>query len=206
MRCQHCGAIGGEDDHRCLSCGRVMQGTVVAAPASYIAAPPAISPAVLFEQELSKASEKDPDSPRPIGRVAPPMRRVTAAAMDISMVILGFGVFAATARFVGSAFDPGDVLWIVLPASLTFIALFYGLLWAMARRETAGMHWTRMQLVRFDGSPLDDRNRAIRFASVWLSYCSGGLGLLWALADEENLTFHDRISETYPAVLVTQRR
>ena len=122
------------------------------------------------------------------------------------MVILGFGVFLATAQFVGSSLGEGEVLWIVLPASLTLISLFYGLLWAMARRETAGMQWTRLQLVTFDGSPLQSRDRAIRFASVWLSYCSAGLGLLWALADEESLTFHDHISETYPVVLSTRRK
>lgn len=133
------------------------------------------------------------------GRVAPPMRRLTAGAMDVSMVLLGFGVFAVTARFSGSAFGGGRAGWVVLALSLFLISLFYGLLWAMARRETAGMHWTQLHLVTFDGSPLDGRNRAVRFVSAWLSYCSGGLGLLWALADEENLAFHDHISKTYPA-------
>jgi uncharacterized RDD family membrane protein YckC len=197
MRCQHCNFINGEDDHRCLNCGRIMQGSVVAAPGSYIgAAPPQV---VGNSSSLSNA-------PRYEGRVAPPMRRVTAAAMDGSMVVLGFGTFGATAWFAGSQFGRGDLLWITTLAALTLISLFYGVLWAMARRETAGMHWTHLQLVAFDGSRLDDHSRAIRFASVWLSYCSAGLGLLWALADEENLTFHDHISETYPAVSVSQRR
>jgi uncharacterized RDD family membrane protein YckC len=133
------------------------------------------------------------------GRVAPPVRRMTAGAMDVSMVLLGFGVFTATARFGGSAFGSGKAIWILLAVSLILISLFYGLLWAIARRETAGMHWTHLHLVTFDGSPLDGRNRTIRFVSAWLSYCSGGLGLLWALADEENLAFHDHISKTYPA-------
>jgi hypothetical protein len=34
--------------------------------------------------------------------------------------------------------------------------------------------------------------------AAWLSYCTGGLGLLWAFADEDNLALHDRISETFP--------
>src|SRR5882724_8044253 len=38
MHCQHCGMINGEDDHRCLRCGRRMTGTAVAAPTSYIGA------------------------------------------------------------------------------------------------------------------------------------------------------------------------
>lgn len=158
-------------------------------------------------------------------RVAPPMRRLTAGAMDVAMVLLGFGVFAASARIAaslmstetadglhGSGFGVGNAVWITLAVSLIFLSLFYGLVWALAMRETAGMNWTQLHLVTFDGSPLDGRNRTIRFISAWLSYCSGGLGLLWALADEENLAFHDHISRTFPAemgsarVLVGQRR
>jgi len=159
------------------------------------------------------------------GRVAPPARRVTAGAMDVSMVLIGFGIFIGGAKIAaaylassasvevqGSGFGSGKAGWIALAVSLILISLFYGLLWAMASRETAGMNWTQLQLVTFDGSPLDGRNRAIRFIAAWLSCCSGGLGLLWALADEENLAFHDHISKTYPAekgssrVLVKERR
>src|SRR3954464_3462166 len=35
MQCKFCGFANGEDDHRCLRCGRRMPGMVVAAPASY---------------------------------------------------------------------------------------------------------------------------------------------------------------------------
>jgi uncharacterized RDD family membrane protein YckC len=147
------------------------------------------------------------------GRVAPPMRRLTAGAMDVTMVLLGFGAFATGVRLAGSylggihgsGFGAGKTVWITLSLSLILISAFYGLVWALAKRETAGMNWTQLQLVTFDGSPLDGRNRAVRFAAAWLSYCSGGLGLLWALADEENLAFHDHISKTYPAERTTSR-
>jgi uncharacterized RDD family membrane protein YckC len=270
MHCQHCNSINGEDDHRCLRCGRRLTGFAIAAPTSYIGAnalavaampaperdsemfpqraegpeqPPLFPapPAALHKVIPFPAQQKQPRSsskrggPPPgqgnldfrpdhsqgerilatgvpaqvygDGRVAPPVRRMTAGAMDVSMVLLGFGAFVGAAKFSGSylaantpgVFGTGKAMWITLAAALFFLSLFYGLLWAMARRETAGMNWTQLQLVTFDGSPLDGRNRAIRFASAWLSYCSGGLGLLWALADEENLAFHDHISKTYPA-------
>ena len=133
--------------------------------------------------------------------------------MDVAMVLLGFGTFAGSVRITGaylggiqgSGFGAGKAVWITLALSLILISVFYGLVWAMAKRETAGMNWTQLQLVTFDGSPLDGRNRAIRFAAAWLSYCSGGLGLLWALADEENLAFHDHISKTYPAERTSSR-
>jgi uncharacterized RDD family membrane protein YckC len=159
------------------------------------------------------------------GHVAPPMRRLMAGAMDVSMVLLGFGAFAGAARIAGiylassaaagevpgAGFGTGKALWITMAAAMVLISLLYGLIFAIARRETSGMNWTQLQLVTFDGSSLEGRDRAIRFVSAWLSYCSGGLGLLWALADEENLTFHDHISKTYPAekgssrILVRQR-
>lgn len=142
------------------------------------------------------------------------MRRVTAGAMDAAMVVLGFGLFAISAHFAGpllgagssAAFGSGKSLFITLAAAMIFISLFYGLLWTLARRETAGMRWTQLRLVTFDGSALDGRDRAVRFVASWLSYCSGGLGLLWALADEESLAFHDHISKTYPTELRTTPR
>jgi uncharacterized RDD family membrane protein YckC len=78
--------------------------------------------------------------------------------------------------------------------------MLYGLIWAIAGRETAGMRWTDLQLITFDGFPVDGRSRASRVASTWLSFCSGGLGVLWAVADEENLTWHDHISKTFPTI------
>ena len=74
------------------------------------------------------------------------------------------------------------------------------------------MHFADLQLITFDGFPLDARSRALRFVSTWLSFCSGGVGLLWAVADEENLTWHDHISKTFPTIrevpgtFVRQRR
>ena len=147
------------------------------------------------------------------------MRRFTAGAMDAAMVLIGFGVFAASVKIAGPiaasylthgtmhtvSFGAGKTLLGVLAGSLILIALLYGLVWALARRETAGMNWTHLQLVTFDGMPLDGQNRMVRFVSAWLSYCSGGLGLLWALADEENLAFHDHISKTFPAEKFSSR-
>jgi hypothetical protein len=65
------------------------------------------------------------------------------------------------------------------------------------------MHWTDLQLITFDGFPVDARSRAARVASTWLSFCSGGLGLVWALADEETLTWQDHISKTFPTIRET---
>jgi uncharacterized RDD family membrane protein YckC len=126
------------------------------------------------------------------------MRRVAAAVIDCVIVILGFGTFFGTACIFGSAFASGQQVWITFAVCLALLSMFYGLIWAVAMRETPGMNCVGLRLVTFDGSPVSGRIRAIRFVSAWLGYATGGLGLLWALADAESLAFHDLASKTYP--------
>ncbi len=144
--------------------------------------------------------------------VATPTHRLVASAIDGALILFGFGVLVSMFEVLGGSFGAGKMQWIGLAATLALVSMFYGLIWAIAGRETAGMHFTDLQLITFDGFQLDARSRALRFASTWLSFCSGGLGLLWAVADEENLTWHDHISKTFPTIrevpgtFVKQRR
>jgi len=144
--------------------------------------------------------------------VATPTHRAVASAIDAAVILIGFGLLLGTFSLLGGSFGAGRMRWIGMSATLALVTMLYGLIWAIAGRETAGMHFTDLQLITFDGFPLDSRSRALRFASAWLSFCSGGLGLLWAVADEENLTWHDHISKTFPTIrevpgtFVKQRR
>jgi len=79
------------------------------------------------------------------------------------------------------------------------LAMFYGLLWIWAGRETLGMRWTGLRLIDFDGFPASRRSRILRVLGACLGYCAGGIGLLWALVDEEKLAWHDHMSKTFPA-------
>jgi uncharacterized RDD family membrane protein YckC len=317
MHCKHCGFANGEDDHRCLRCGRRLSGVVIAAPPGYsganalaqgvalsgdtteeflaarnaallpgqqplfasysntdVAPPVGLAPNVipfdrLQRQALNRvaapapgtrtappqpATRKSPVSdprtaprasqtaggtakmdtlfpkgPQPArqetldfipgiaskGRklktdvdaqvfcdqpVATPTHRCVASAIDAAMITLGFGVVVITFQSLGGSFGQGKMLWIGMGAVLALVSMLYGLIWAIAGRETPGMHFADLQLITFDGFPLDPRSRALRFASTWLSFCSGGVGLLWAVADEENLTWHDHISKTFPTI------
>jgi uncharacterized RDD family membrane protein YckC len=132
--------------------------------------------------------------------VATPTHRVVACMIDGAIVLFGYGLLLGLFELLGGSLGHGNSLWIAMGAVLALVAMLYGLMWAIAGRETAGMHLTDLQLITFDGFPLDPRSRVLRFASTWLSFCSGGLGLLWALADEENLTWHDHISNTFPTI------
>jgi uncharacterized RDD family membrane protein YckC len=295
MHCKHCGFVNGEDDHRCLRCGRRIAGVVIAAPPGYSGAN-ALAPTLMLSEDTAefqaltiqtparhnvqptlfvnppkniipfdrreRQAVPKAEAPQPMvpqqaaqqqriqvrkpaapsdmqGRldfvpvstqkirklktdvdaqvfcdqpVATPTHRLVASAIDGSLILFGFGVLVTMVEMLGGSFGAGELQWIGLAATLGLVSMFYGLIWAIAGRETAGMQYTDLQLITFDGFQLDARSRALRFASTWLSFCSGGLGLLWAVADEESLTWHDHISKTFPTfrevpgTFVKQRR
>jgi uncharacterized RDD family membrane protein YckC len=129
--------------------------------------------------------------------VATPMHRSVAAILDAAMIFIGCGMFLAIFQFFGGNLHLDKFDAIILACSLVLITLFYGFLFAMAGRETAGQHWTDLRLINFDGFPPEGSSRALRFAGSWLSFCAFGIGLLWALLDEECLTWHDHMSKTF---------
>jgi len=295
MHCKHCGYVNGDDDHRCLRCGRRLSGTVVAAPPGYVGAN-ALAPALVMSDDTAefppvrngapaqsglfgnttstgsfsgfapavpanvipfdrlqkdhaapaapprpqtKAAPGAPPPPQPriqarkspppdlqgtldfvpaaVGKsrklktdveaqvfcdrpVATPTHRFVASAIDGAIVLFGFGLLVTLYELLGGRLGPGKFFWVALASTFALVAMLYGLIWSIAGRETAGMRLTDLQLITFDGFEVDPRSRALRFAASWLSFCSGGLGLLWAVADEENLTWHDHISKTFPTI------
>jgi hypothetical protein len=52
-------------------------------------------------------------------------------------------------------------------------------------------------LITFDGGPARRQARRGRSVAMALSTLSLGLGLVWALLDEDTLCWHDRITRTY---------
>jgi uncharacterized RDD family membrane protein YckC len=132
--------------------------------------------------------------------VAPLLHRAIASGLDAAMILTGFGFFLATVRLLGGKLFLNQPTFMVLIASLVAISLLYGVLWMLAGRQTPGMRWTRLHLINFDGLPPEGRQRGIRFLGTCLSFCALGVGLLWAMFDEEGLTWHDHISQTFPTV------
>jgi uncharacterized RDD family membrane protein YckC len=130
--------------------------------------------------------------------VALPTHRIIAAAFDASMVLIAAGIF------LGVFFLSGGMLILsrenapFLLGVAAVLALFYRTLWCLANGDTPGARFAGLRLVDFDGRPPNREQRGLRQAASLLSLLSAGLGLVWALIDEENLTWHDHISKTFP--------
>jgi uncharacterized RDD family membrane protein YckC len=129
--------------------------------------------------------------------VATPAHRACAAALDWSMVLLGYGLFLAVFYYMGGQFALTKTTVSVFAAMFGLIGFTYGLCFSFAGTETPGMRWTELRLITFDGFPPDRKQRMARFFGASISR-STLLGLLWSLADEESLAWQDHISRTFP--------
>jgi uncharacterized RDD family membrane protein YckC len=137
--------------------------------------------------------------------VATPKHRVIAAAIDGGMIFIAFGLFLFAFHLMGGMFRFNRQTIPFFIGAFGTLAMFYGLLWIWADRQTVGMRWTGLRLIDFDGFPADRRARSLRAIGACLSLCAGGLGLLWALADEEKLAWHDHMSKTFPTLEESNR-
>lgn len=137
--------------------------------------------------------------------VATPKHRAIAAAIDGGMIFTGFGLFLFAFHLMGGMFRLNRQTLPFFIGVFGTLAMFYGLLWIWADRQTVGMRCTGLRLIDFDGFPADRRARILRGIGACLSFCAGGVGLLWALADEEKLAWHDHMSKTFPTVEESNR-
>jgi uncharacterized RDD family membrane protein YckC len=90
----------------------------------------------------------------------------------------------------------------VAGAGVLLIALMwsaYQYLLLVYSGTTPGLKLAKLELHRFDGSPVPLRLRRWRVLTSFLSGLSLGLGYAWCFLDEDRLCWHDRITRTYMA-------
>ena len=130
--------------------------------------------------------------------VALPAHRLIAAAVDVSLVLVAVGLFFGVFYLLGGELSVTRENLPVFAGVTAVIALFYRVLWCLGNGDSLGMSFAGLHTVDFDGRRPNRRKRAVRQVASLLSLISAGLGLIWALVDEENLTWHDHISKTFP--------
>jgi uncharacterized RDD family membrane protein YckC len=133
--------------------------------------------------------------------VAPPALRAQAAIIDSAIVGLAGGIVAALFAFAGVRIPLQKSMLPFLAAAVITIPLFYKLLWTCMGRDSIGMQRAGLQLVDFDGRLPSQARRYQRLLGSLLSVLAAGVGIVWAVVDEDGLTWHDHISSTFPTIL-----
>jgi uncharacterized RDD family membrane protein YckC len=133
--------------------------------------------------------------------VAPIGSRVLAAVVDGSLILAGFvsiGFLAAHSFPHPPAGKAADVLGV---AALVIIGILYYAIFFALPVSTPGMMYAGIGLCTFnDLSPTRAQLRR-RLGAMLLSLLPVGLGVVWALFDDDHLSWHDRFSQTYPRKL-----
>lgn len=132
--------------------------------------------------------------------VALTAQRIVAAAIDVLVPLAGFAMFAIAFRTTAGSVDLDAKTLPFFGAAAGILAVFYRLVCCLGNMDTPGTQWAGMRLLDFDGRLPSRHARMRRMAGGFLSVVSVGLGLLWALFDEEKLTWHDHMSGTFPTI------
>jgi len=164
-------------------------------------------PATPEHMEITAQPELDfdpsADEPMVSARLVPVARlgeRVRAGVLDAAFVAITCGAFLLMFSYlIGSggelAFD--KVAAAVYGATFFLIYGLYFTLFTALGGATPGMLLSELHVVGFDGNAATPRQLLWRSFGYLVSAPVALLGFLWALWDEDQLTWHDRISQTY---------
>ena len=124
-------------------------------------------------------------------------RRLMALSVDSAIIA---GTLVAVAAFV---LDKATVLPSVhsmeqiAAGALALIFALYMMLFYAVAPLTPGMKYAGIRVCTFDGLMPTRAQRWNRLGAMLLSVLPAGLGLAWSLFDDDNLSWHDRLSKTY---------
>jgi uncharacterized RDD family membrane protein YckC len=130
--------------------------------------------------------------------VAAPMNlRVLAAVFDFALVSVAFLTVAMLVVLKATVLPTlreaeigGAVVFAAIAAA--YLAISYTL-----ARATPGMKYALLSMRTFDGQTPTREQRCRRLGALALAMLPVGLGAVWALFDEQHLSWHDRWSGTY---------
>ena len=123
--------------------------------------------------------------------------RREAAGIDAACLAFAYGGFLALFGSLGGHFTFSKLNAAVYFFTFAFVYLQYFGLFTIFGGTTPGMMIRGLQVATFSGEEPTLRHLLLRASGYVLSAGTLFLGFLWALWDEDALTWHDRLSRTY---------
>ena len=129
--------------------------------------------------------------------LAPLSRRLLAVVVDAALILAVFlgGLFFMASRL--QQLPAPKVLEIMAMAGLVLTGVAYQALFLLLGLSTPGMRYSGIALSTFEDELATPAQTRRRLGAMLLSLAPMGLGLVWAVFDEDHLSWHDRISGTY---------
>jgi uncharacterized RDD family membrane protein YckC len=124
-------------------------------------------------------------------------KRRLAGLVDAACLLFACGGFLALFGSLGGHFAFSKLSAMVYATSFAIVYLQYFSLFTVFGGTTPGMMLRGLRVVDFSGEEPSPRQLLLRAAGYMLSAGTFFLGFLWSQWDEDELTWHDRISRTY---------
>jgi uncharacterized RDD family membrane protein YckC len=129
--------------------------------------------------------------------------RRLAALIDLACLLFAYGGFLMLFSSLGGQFTLDKLSAAVYGVSFATVYVQYFALFTVFGGTTPGMMMRNLQVVSFSSEPPTPRQMLLRSAGYILSAGTFFLGFLWAMWDEDELSWHDRLSRTYLATIET---
>ena len=123
-------------------------------------------------------------------------RRI-AGLIDTGCLLFAYGAFVTLFGSLGGQFTISKLSAVMCITTFVIVYLQYFALFTVFGGTTPGMMLRGLQVASFSGEPPTPRQMLWRSAGYMLSAGTFFMGFLWALWDEDALTWHDRLSRTY---------
>jgi uncharacterized RDD family membrane protein YckC len=123
--------------------------------------------------------------------------RRLAALIDLACLLFAYGGFLTLFGSLGGQFTLSKLTAAVYSTTFAIVYLQYFALFTVFGGTTPGMMMRNLQVTSFSGELPTPRQMLLRTAGYILSAGTFFLGFLWAMWDEDQLTWHDRLSRTY---------
>jgi uncharacterized RDD family membrane protein YckC len=128
---------------------------------------------------------------------APIGLRLLSAVVDAALI--GAAFFATALAFAPAISSHPSIKSIELAAAIGLFAIgvLYQAFFFTFAEATPGMRYAGISLCNLEDERPAKTQLRLRVGALVLSLLPVGLGLLWAIFDEDHLSWHDRISRTY---------
>lgn len=129
--------------------------------------------------------------------LAPFALRAMAAVVDGALILGASLVVAAMVAGHVKALPSVKALEVESALLLAAVGMLYQALFFALAKGTPGMKYARISLCTFDDEMPTRAQMRSRLWALLVSVLPVGLGLAWAIFDEDHLSWHDRLSRTY---------
>ena len=146
--------------------------------------------------QLDASEHRTAAAPQGVTQAAPLRLRAIAAGVDAGLVLLAAIIFGLTFREAADGLPHAKLAPLFALAVVGSLWMLYQYVFLVHSSGTPGMFLSQLELVTFDGKRPRLINRRFRALACAMSAGSLGLGYGWAFIDEDQLGWHDRMTQT----------